>query len=511
VRRAFKLLLSLVVLALFSGVAFLNFYRTNFESLIGPSGILRWYLVVLAIAIAGSLVAKAIFRSCPIDRIFLIAAALCFMTFSNDEIRMLVSHDGIKAFVGNDHFALFSILCWAVVTLVIGSLIGIFSKRAVLMPTMALVGIVYVVPATMSLARALSHPVVMNDPKALALTARRDPDVYWIVLDGYPRSDVLQEFFNFDNRPFVERLKGLNFTVYDRAVASFPETVFSIPSTLSMGFLVDGAAPSPRMPSLAELQRAVRGQNVVVNTFRAMGYRYVHFQNGYDYLTECPIEGAAICIKGNVQSSGSAIQLDEFNIAVLSKTPAMDLIAMFADADRSIRDSMFMRGAVHELTNRLSQLPEGGEPFFLYAHVLAPHPPIRFKRDCSVRTAAPDLLDWNSTDKAAFLDQLVCVNDETITLLEKVVQKDPQAIIVLQSDHGTAFRGQFNKPFDGWDPSDLKERFGPLNALRMPDVCSNDAQGSVDLVNTFARVLNCISDGHLPDKVARQLWFRMPI
>ena len=29
-------------------------------------------------------------------------------------------------------------------------------------------------------------------------------------------------------------------------------------------------------------------------------------------------------------------------------------------------------------------------------------------------------------------------------------------------------------------------------------------RGSVDLVNTFVRVLNCISDGHLPDKAPRQ-------
>lgn len=108
------------------------------------------------------------------------------------------------------------------------------------------------------------------------------------------------------------------------------------------------------------------------------------------------------------------------------------------------------------------------------------------------------------TEKAAFIDQLICVNDETVTLLDKVIERDPQAIIVLQSDHGTAFRGQFKKPFDGWDLPDQKERFGALNALRMPEVCSDEAQGSVDLVNTFARVLNCVSGGHLPDKVARR-------
>jgi len=49
----------------------------------------------------------------------------------------------------------------------------------------------------------------------------------------------------------------------------------------------------------------------------------------------------------------------------------------------------------------------------------------------------------------------------------------------------------------------VKERFGALNAIRMPAVCAEDAAGSVDLVNTFARVLGCISGQPLPDKTAR--------
>ena len=75
----------------------------------------------------------------------------------------------------------------------------------------------------------------------LALAAHRDPDVYWIALDGYPRQDVLQQFFHFDNSPFVASLRSLGFTVYDRARVNFPETIFSISSTTSMAFLVSGA------------------------------------------------------------------------------------------------------------------------------------------------------------------------------------------------------------------------------------------------------------------------------
>ena len=68
VRRTFELLLSVVVLAVFSGVAFLDFYVANVDSLVGPARTLRFYFLVLAIAIAAALAAKAIFRSVPIAR-----------------------------------------------------------------------------------------------------------------------------------------------------------------------------------------------------------------------------------------------------------------------------------------------------------------------------------------------------------------------------------------------------------------------------------------------------------
>lgn len=497
-RKIFEVVLSFVVLALFSGVAFLNFYRINFESLLGPSRTVHWYLVVLAAATLIALAAKSLFRSFPLARIFLIVAALSFTTFSYDEVKLLLSHDEIKAFVGVTNLVRLAIFCWMLAAVLIGLAVGIFSRNPVFMPTMAFVGIAYIVPATMSLIHAQSHPVAVNDPRALALTAHRDPNVYWIVLDGYPRQDVLEQFFHFDNGPFVASLRSLNFTVYDRARASFPETIFSISSTNSMGFLVGGSGASQRLPPLAELYRAVRGQNVVVSTMRTMGYHYIHFENGYDNLTQCPLEGA-VCIRGNVPSG--PVQFDEFNLAVLSRTPLIDLITTFKGAGQA---SPFMKGAVHDFTNKLASVSEHGEPFFVYAHILAPHPPIRFKRDCSERVVTPDLVQWDAKDLSAFTDQLICVNNEAIDLLHTIVQKDAQAIIVVQSDHGTAFRGQFRKPFDAWDQLDLKERFGALNALRMPADCSADTQGTVDLVNTFTRVLNCISDGKLPDKPSRQ-------
>jgi hypothetical protein len=497
------------VLAVFSGVAFVNFYRLNLDSLAEPSRLVACYLMLLTAAIVVSLIAKAVFRKAPLVRIFLVASIITFMMFYYAEIKRLV---------GGDRPAL-SIACWACVTALLIYLVGKFSGRKAFLPTMAIVGVIYMAPAVIGLIRARLHYSPPPTPAALPLTARNASNVYWVVLDGYPRADVLKEFFDFDDTPFLNSLRDLDFVVYDHAVASFPETGFSISSTLSLGLLVDETGSPSKIPLLSDLAGRVRGRNVVVATMRAMGYRYVHFQNGYDDLTRCPLQGA-ICIRGTV---GHRLQFDEFDIALLSKTPLIDAMTL-GKAKLNIDETPFARGAVSDLTDRLADVQAVGGPFFLYAHILAPHPPIRFRRDCSLRSADLDLQRWDADEKPAFLEQLACVNSEAINLIGKIVRSDPQAIVVVQSDHGTAFRGQFRplhdepeiqagrgdalsrqmrKPYDAWDALDVKERFGALNAMRMPAVCAEDTAGSVDLVNTFARVLSCISGHRLPDKVAR--------
>jgi hypothetical protein len=506
VRKPFQLLLSIAVLALFSGIAFVNFYRVNLDSLAEPSRLIGCYLIVLAVAVVLSLVAKAAFRNAQMTGIFMVAAIATFMMFYYPEIKRLV---------GGDRPVL-SIACWALVTVLLAIVVGKFSSRKAFLPTMAMVGVIYMVPAVAGLIQARLHYPKLGNPVALPLTARNASNVYWIVLDGYPRGDVLKQFFDFDDTPFLDSLRDLDFVVYDHAVASFPETVFSISSTLSLGLLVDETGSPAKIPPMRDLTQRVRGRNVVVSTMRAMGYRYIHFQNGYDNLTQCPLEGA-VCIRGNV---GHRMQFDEFDIALLSKTPLIDTIAL-GNARLKIDETPFARGAVSDLTDRLADVQAHGGPFFLYAHILAPHPPIRFRQDCSMRATDADLQRWDAIDRPAFLEQLACVNREAIDLVGKIVGHDPQAIVVVQSDHGTAFRGQFKllrddpaghgetfrgqlaKSYDAWDDQDVKERFGALNAIRMPAVCAEEAAGSVDLVNTFARVLGCIAGQRLPDKVAR--------
>ncbi len=74
----------------------------------------------------------------------------------------------------------------------------------------------------------------------------------------------------------------------------------------------------------------------------------------------------------------------EFNLTILSRTPLIDLITTFKGAGQ---ESPFMKGAVHDFTNKLASVSEHGEPFFRFTLIF--WRPIR--RSVSSATARSEL------------------------------------------------------------------------------------------------------------------------
>ena len=96
------------------------------------------------------------------------------------------------------------------------------------------------------------------------------------------------------------------------------------------------------------------------------------------------------------------------------------------------------------------------------------------------------------------------MNAQAKALLQEIVRLDAGALIILQSDHGSAFRGQLENPPTDWSDADLHERFGALNALRLPEPCRSLAAPDLTLVDPFPLVFACLTDSdftrHVPPR-----------
>ena len=63
------------------------------------------------------------------------------------------------------------------------------------------------------------------------------PNVYFIILDGYPRNDILKKHVNFDNSEFTNMLEQRGFHIAKNSFANYSFSGLSISSTMNMDYI----------------------------------------------------------------------------------------------------------------------------------------------------------------------------------------------------------------------------------------------------------------------------------
>jgi hypothetical protein len=93
--------------------------------------------------------------------------------------------------------------------------------------------------------------------------------------------------------------------------------------------------------------------------------------------------------------------------------------------------------------------------------------------------------DWDEQKYvAAYRNQLAHVNTRLLRVVDRIRAKQRPAVIILQGDHGP--RSRFYLSLD----SELREGFGILNAVLLPEGDSAGFYDHVTPVNTFRLVFN---------------------
>lgn len=311
-------------------------------------------------------------------------------------------------------------------------------------------------------------------------------NVYLIALDGYARWDVIRRSTGIDLDPLFDRIGEGGFRVARNATANYPTTFLSLSSTLQMGYvaLPESVPPTSTQPFL----RIIQGRSETVRLFKSLGYHYIHSGSGWAGAA-CG-RAADVCI---TSERGRLWQLSELPSALIAMTP-LRLIS------RKFRSQLNEFGGLFELVDALEThtLPE---PFLLFAHVLSPHPPFSRLADCSVRPTGGDLDEWISTK--AYAEKIHCTNRNIEELVALLGRKDPDAIVVLFSDHGSAFTAPFGSAFGKWTDAMLQERLPTLIAAKFPEQCNSWFRDDMTNVNIVRFVLGCLQNkapDYLPDR-----------
>jgi len=328
-------------------------------------------------------------------------------------------------------------------------------------------------PTWMPAAQALTYAATQGQNAAKA-PAR---DIYYIILDAMGRADTLRNIYGLDLGPFVADLRATGFHVVDHSRSNYAHTVLSFSSFLNLDYLDSVASAVGTQSGNREALEFLIQHNGLMRLAKRAGYEVVGI--GTDYAATERFDEADVCV---CQQFGPSL----FEQAAIATTP-------FAAAPID----PWTYGAHHtKILTSLAALDTGvpsSRRQFVFAHILAPHPPFTFASDGAFRHPDRPFSLTDGSDFDGSTDEYVHgYHDQAAFLVRRITgivhailnRPGPRPVIIIHSDHGPGSRLQSNDAAH----SDMSERMNNFEAYYFPDG-HDDLSDSVTPVN-LARALS---------------------
>ena len=323
------------------------------------------------------------------------------------------------------------------------------------------------------------------------------PDVYYILIDAYSRSDLLRDQFGIDSTEFTNKLLQMGFYIPKCAQSNYDVTYPSLASSLNMSYLdtlginqVD-AEPADYQPFIHD--------SLVRKTFEKLGYQTVTFKSLHPAIDIADSTYYFDYFKDrSVLDQSSSLN---FQYLFLGTTIFRPVVAYLEGNKDSLKLSTFWstwlptNSSVNSREYRqyqqnvyalesLTTIPKLPGKKFVYAHLFITHQPYVFYPDGRFHPAL-------AQHEGAYRDQVLFANQRIPEILKSILaNSNPKPIIIVQSDHSFV-RGP--------------DRVKILNAYYLPDRGQQGLYDTITPVNTFRLIFNTYFGGKyemLPD-VAR--------
>lgn len=326
------------------------------------------------------------------------------------------------------------------------------------------------------------------------------PDIYYIILDGYARDDVLMSMFGFDNSAFLEELEARGFSIARKSKSNYAQTDLSIASSLNYDYLQNLDESLGEESTVRAPLHDFIGESRVEADLESIGYTTVAFDTGYkatelrraDVFLNPRRQGLLKWIEQGDLSPFESILVYTTGLRVLadsSKILPQFLVPGMNDPYERHRERVLY------VLSSLAELPKQPGPKFVFVHLVSPHQPFVFGPNgepINPSGAFTLVADDNPPDphlgSAGYIDQVRFLNSRLIPLLDEIVsESETPPVIIIQADHGPPV-GSVS----------AEDRMRILNAYYLPGVGGTPVYDSISPVNTFRVVFREYFEAELP-------------
>jgi hypothetical protein len=304
--------------------------------------------------------------------------------------------------------------------------------------------VAYLAVMTISAAQATGvAPPVVHMPE-YRVEGTGGPNIYLIMLDGYPRADTLRNDFEYDNSAFIGRLAGMGFDVSTDSRSNYNKTWLTYASMLNGAYVSDLLGDQPIPPDDATHIRwllSLMNRGALLDVARQRGYEITSVPP--------PIVTAAPTAVDHYDDGG---MVTEFEAKLISETPFARLLREPLNAFLLGSQKSAVMGALERTAQISESHPES--PQLVLTQVESPHPPFALADFAESAAAVPSCFPqmcsfWHATTEEIGISveeygdllrqQVEALNARALEAVERVIAADPTAIVLLWSDHGLRY------------------------------------------------------------------------
>jgi hypothetical protein len=321
-------------------------------------------------------------------------------------------------------------------------------------------------------------------------------DIYYIIVEKYGSQKILNDYFHFDNSPFITYLKKQGFYVADGSLSNYLSTPLSLASSLNFTYLNDlSKQVGENYKNRAPLYKMLIDYRVW-RFLKSVGYSFIHVGPYWD-----------IDIQNKFADKNYSYQMfgmSDFTRIYLETTLLYPIMSSL-----NINNPFGLR-VIHynfslDQINALENFSKDKSPKFIFAHLYITHDPWVFDENGGfVSQQKYDALGY----KTGYINTLKYANTKLETMIETIFKNSKKPpIIILQGDEGPRtenFYTNQNIPWTQATDEDFIVKTGILNAYYFPDMAQNVLYPSITPVNSFRVLFNTYFGQHfdlLPDKV----------
>lgn len=314
------------------------------------------------------------------------------------------------------------------------------------------------------------------------LSKKQYPDVYVLQMDEYAGLQTTGSAYGFNNSRFVSELVAKGFQVVPFSNSNYNGTPFSVLSLLNMGYVKDMDRNEVASAiAYSKSTDAIR-RNYLMKFFSNNGYKIANHSffeveqtQSLDYLF-LPVKKRLMLDK----TLGSVLLND-----LLCSVKFNSFHYLINDYPARIDNYN------QEVIRRVFETVKADiGPVFMYAHLMMPHGP--FLRDSSgmIRNIGEAYSESNKGQNIeAYFQYLKYCNKVILKMIDSVQLRNPEAIIVVTSDHGLRNAKVGNRKLS---------EFNNFLAVYSPGEGVSKVPDSVCTVNVFRLLLNKHFEQNLP-------------